>query len=382
VPDEISEFGTPALKRLKQIAASGGKLQGNFYFAANGTADVAGIVIHLTARDSKGAKTASDGKKLRKALKATKFSRGLVRSNGSKIRFELHSGSAGAALMKKAFKNAFTEEGVAALKQLLRKATVGAPDVEDEDADAVEDESFEKNDDELALSLEERIELDKVLGEQGSLSVLNESLRDSFLSAEVAETERKERVQQLSTELAALMRDEDLNTEEIQEARYLLAAELYTGTAPFPAPGHALTPELNQLVQAATVNFTPSLELIKAVAGYQGALSAVEGQLSSLASALRATRKAPLGKIADQGFERMLDLGRLPVGQALSRAEYATEEELGAALTGLKADATAFRGVIASHASFAAVDDNPFDVSVTSKVSLTAALDALISACD
>ncbi|MFT5680453.1 MAG: hypothetical protein ACI8RZ_001359 [Myxococcota bacterium] len=210
----LSTTHAEAGRNLKKVVASKGKLQGNLYFAGDGK-KTAGVVITLTARDPKGMKALTGGKGLRKGIKGAKFARGTVIMDGGKLVVELSTGSATAALLKKAFKDdAFKKDS--ALK-LLSRATIRKQGAPGEEAEVEEGTGLSQEDLNIASDAFEsrgfwrKSELKELMKAQGSLSAANAELQASFLSVSSIQEEEGARV----TELEGLI--EDLN-EKLNQA--------------------------------------------------------------------------------------------------------------------------------------------------------------------
>ncbi len=317
----------------------------------------------MTARDPKGAKATSLGKKLRKEMKATKFARGTVRGVGAKVRFDVHSGSATPDLLKRTFKNAFADDQLKALKALLRKATVGRPGGEAEEID-----STAHTDAGALLDAMGRAELTELyqLGiDQGDLYKRNQELDKSFLSQEEELRDQEQRVLELNAQLQVLLEADPQDADAIQELRYLLAAELYTGPSPFPEVGERLPEELVQLMGAVSTTFEGHLNLYRAARQYQKGLTRVEKQLSALQSTLASQADPALQIIGRTGLERMLGIGRDPLQEAITAVESARPDQRTAKLKLVGQQAARFLAHIQAHPAIRAADGNPFGVKVT-----------------
>jgi|GEM_PF-4697893 len=272
---------------------------GNFYYVGDARGTQAALIVTLANKDPKGMKAASLGKKCRKQISGAKFCQGVVRMNGSKLLFEVVSGSATPKVMTNGFKGCLNQS--AELKFLKVKAKVRmfrapeeteAENEEDNAAeaeisnpaqDALDAEEFDQflegiefNDDDLAdlqtlgprmdelerqmsaiygatppLSEEELIAqeeqrlqelIEQSLSESAEINQLCEDLQQQLENLDPATDPETERA--LREELAR-------KTEELQEARYDLAANLYTGEQPFPPPVSELSPEIKTIMSAA-----------------------------------------------------------------------------------------------------------------------------------
>ena len=89
-----------AIKVLKKVVASKGKIHGNFYYVGNKAERE--IAMTMVARDPKGATAASLGKKLKADIAGnSKFARGTMYIEGNKLLFHVTKGNA------KSLKDAF-----------------------------------------------------------------------------------------------------------------------------------------------------------------------------------------------------------------------------------------------------------------------------------
>lgn len=248
-------------KNLKKVIASKGKLQGNLYFAGDGKS-MAGAVITLTARDPKGQKALTSGKELRKMITGAKFSRGTVTMDGGKLVIELFSGTATAAMLKKAFKSEVFRQDPTL--KLLSRATIskkGAPGQADEveegaglsqadldlTADAFESRRFWR-----------KSELKELLQAQGSLEQVNAELQASFLSVASVREEQSEQVAEIMGKLTSLnaelnaaidagQREQSMMLEVLIDREQKKLAEAQS-QGPDPFSGGTLDPSVTALI--------------------------------------------------------------------------------------------------------------------------------------
>lgn len=253
---EITEQLTQSSVRpLRKIVASKGDLQGNFYFAADAKLSDAGLAVTLSTRDPKGAKVAASGKKLRKEIRGARFGRGLLSARGSRLVFELHSGSAPVDLLRKALKTRLCEaDGLG----FLRKSIVTTPGAEPTEADDDSSDEVVTADEAVVLSAEEQAELEAVVRTQGDLKALNGRLKESFLSAQAAEREQGQLVVEQLSQIQELERGSG-DDAALAEARDALAALIYTGRDPLPPPGQRLSPQVLQVLKASIASAEQSI---------------------------------------------------------------------------------------------------------------------------
>ena len=84
--EEVLEEALAGTKSaVRKIKASGGRLQGSFYYAGDARAELVSMVVTLSTRDKKGTKAYAQGRMLRKAIKGAKFARGTVSQDGGKL---------------------------------------------------------------------------------------------------------------------------------------------------------------------------------------------------------------------------------------------------------------------------------------------------------
>ena len=372
--EQIAQHGQDAVAALKKIAAAKGRLQGNFYFACNGAASTAGLVVTLTARDSKGSKATAAGKKLRKAIPGAKFARGTVTSDGKRLVLTLYTGNATISHVKKSIKSAFEDKAMAALKRLLRTAKLANPAGEESGPE----ESAEP---ELGLSPSERKELEKLIEKQGPLVEQSAELMGSFLSVHEEAAEREEIVGTLTEEIKAMEAAGLEGLDALQEKRRQLAEALSIGDLPTDT---ALSQELRQLMSMSTEKMNASITMFHGAAwervckGYAAALEAVTGQLETLRGTLRAESDPDLQLIAAGGLAGLLAPHQGRLDAALQAADVdQTPKTLG--------EIKAAAGLLAArldepHA--VAVADNPFAVVVDLRTRLQPAARQLADAAD
>lgn len=388
----IQEHGEEALKNLKKVLASRGKLQANFYFAGDTKGREAGLVVTLTARDTKGSKAASHGKKLRKEIAGAKFARGTVNTKGSKLQFILHSGTASKDHIKIGFKKAFLGDWAKALKAMLRKAIVQLagkgekPEAIDEEAETIEDTPTPEITEDTAfaeLSIKERAELAELINVQGDLNDRNRELESSFLSTKEADEEYAEQLSEVQDAIASLKSADPVNEEALQQKREELAAISGTGGDPFPesigAPLDVDTSELLSLAMQNLENAQPAAkpsdvqELQAAVEGYRSAFALVSRQLETLRKALLEDGDEDLIEIAEQGLNSLTADYRTPMEAALVEINTDSLE----ARQKLGETAAAFAAHLEDDEAVAVTDDNFLGVKVTIASTLIPALRAL-----
>jgi hypothetical protein len=233
------------IKNLKKIIASGGRLDGVFYFTGNKLGDDAALVVNLTAKDRKGGAAASLGKKLRKSIPDSKFKRGMVVLNDAKkLEFQLVKGNSSASEMRKTFKDNFAKQaGMAFIKKAVFTGkdvsgqAVAAEDAEDKTAGDLTDlELTEQERFALLSEISKDAELKALMNDQASTRERARQNRDmmrSFLAAEKEEEEHDEFVRnekmRLEDRIAALEEQqqaamEGMGTISVQERVELIEA--------------------------------------------------------------------------------------------------------------------------------------------------------------
>ena len=253
--DLIDTCAEEALKPLKKILASRGKLLGNFYFAGDTKGRQAGLVVTLTARDPKGAKATARGKKLRASIDGAKFARGTVQIKGPRLLFVLHTGSATCDHVKRAFKRSFLSDAAAPVKRLLKRALVGTPEtapeaIEDAPEDGVaEEELFSE------LSAKERADVWALIEQQDTLAAQNALLEDSFLSAAAADAEEADHRAGLARQVRWHEAQDPVDAEELAAARWALAEAVSTSPTVLAEPPSALPEDVAALVDVVLERF-------------------------------------------------------------------------------------------------------------------------------
>jgi hypothetical protein len=382
----IETTSAEALKQLKKILASRGKLQGNFYFAGDTRGGQAGLVVTLLARDRKGSKATAQGKKLRAELSGAKFARGVVTTKGSKLLFELHSGNATKDHMKLGFKKAFDAPDSKALKALLRRALVAKAGAETEEPEAlveeaeapVKDGAPPAPDVDLGDALEPG-ELEALLERQGDLEQRNAALKESFLSAESARVELQESIDTLSQEIIALQQAPTLDLTALQAKRYALAEVLYVGTDPFPEVGQPLPEPVRDVLKAAIAN-QKLTDWSAAVTDWTGTAEQASRQLDALKTALLADGDPELADIARRDLPDLAGPALTALSDRIGDLDGVSDEERAGALGQVSAQATALADRLAAVGAVAAVDGNPFGVTVTLAADLIPGLRRLAAA--
>lgn len=283
----IESLAQESAGAIKKIRAAKGRLSGNFYFAGDGKSS-AGIIVTLAARDPSGGKALSKGKGLRKEIRGAKFGRGTVSAEGGKLRFSLHSGSASADVIKRAFKKQLGDLG--GLK-LLKKAAVakasGPVEAEPEDTSAEPDD--ETSADEAAGV--DRAELEQLIADQGAITDLSAQLK-TFLSQEDSDRERGEQVAEQLDEIERLKHADPPDVEAIQAARRDLAASAFIGDAPLPEPGEPVSPEVQELLSASMSTARRGLQ--KHIAATTARVQALTDQIEEAEPSWRAENRAAL----------------------------------------------------------------------------------------
>ena len=225
---------------------------------------------------------------------------------GSKLLFEIVSGSANPKVMLNGFKGCLNQSPelkflkVKGKVRMLQAAEDGETNNEEANEPAENDsltqsaaveeefanfiEGIEFNDDDLAnlQSLGPRMDelesqMSAVYGatpplseaelieqeEQRLQSLIEQSLSESAEINQLCETliSQLENIDASAdpAEVAALREELAHRTQELQEARYELAANLYTGEQPFPPPVTELSPEIKSIMNAALTDSVNSL---------------------------------------------------------------------------------------------------------------------------
>lgn len=244
--DELEQAAAEAGKAIKKIRSSGGKIQGNFYFAGDNGGRQAGIVVTLLARDRKGQKALAAGKQLRKNIAGAKFARGVLEVDNGKLMFTLHSGSASSGLMKRSFKDTLPslDASLKVLKKALIRKDGGAAEVVDADAEEEVDAPLSQEEqEELATLIRDQ---EKLAAEQGGLAALNAQL-SSFLSEEDASAEQAEQIADQVKKIEQLQAS-GADPAELRQARLELAEVSQIGDSPFPTVGNPISPQMEQLL--------------------------------------------------------------------------------------------------------------------------------------
>jgi len=246
---------------LKKLRAAKGRLQGNFYWAGDTRHEEAHLYVTLSSKDKKGQKALAKGKELRKQVTGAKFGRGLVRARGSKLVFELHSGTAPISLLKKSFiRNLSNLDGLKYLKQALVLAPTD--DVEEADA-AMNAELAAAGEAPMAdevLSDDERTELEADVAAQAEIADLNAQLAEVFLSTEETENAVAEMVAASLEVIAALKATEPVDVNALRAEQAALAESMWTGAEPFPEPGQALSDDVREVLSSALDQHTERLQ--------------------------------------------------------------------------------------------------------------------------
>ncbi len=380
----IAKHADEALPALKKIMAARGRLQGSFYFACDASSAPAGLVVTLSARDPKGQKAASQGKKLRRAIPGARFARGTVTVDDGRLLLTLFTGNATVAHLKKSIRSAFEDRALGGLRRLLRTARIATPDGAVEEPESEQSgqsgESGEGLEPVAALSAEEQAELETLVSAQGPLLEQSVTLLESFLSVGEEAAERAEIVAELSAEIAAREAAGLHGLEALTDKRRELAVALSRGD--LPDGGQRLPQELRHLLTLSTEKLGASMAVFHAAAwervrgAYEAAWRTVSGQLDALQSALRADGDPELRLIAEGGLPALL--GGLPERLSAALAACDRSPERLAAVRGCAGELLACLGTPAIQA----VDDNPMGVTVGLQRGLQPALAGLVEAAD
>ena len=398
--EEIEEAGGEAAKALKKVIASRGKIQGNFYYAGDSAGAVAGLIVTLTARDPKGAKAASAGKALRKAIPGAKFGRGVVIVEGSKLLFDLRGGSISDGQMKVGFKKAFEGDKLKELKAFLKKAVIRAAEGAEDGADEAPstpaptaptsgDEAldFDAILNDPSMSPEERqaflSELREIEALQGDLTQRNQELSSSFLSTKALEEERQEQISDLQAEIAQLQAATPPDQDAILKKAFVLA-ELAPSGAPMPSTGGKVSPE-TKILLTATETVRSSLPepepkpWATAVSVYSDALITAQKQLGGLTRVLSQSQDPELKEIADKKLlNSLIDRFVTELRSNLDAVNVAVSPDGAvAAKKKVAASATRFADHLSSSPGVSAVDNNPHGVEVSLQAKLATALRGL-----
>lgn len=278
----IEENIEEAAAAIKKIRGSGGKLQGNFYYAGTGKGGAA-LVVTLLARDKQGQKALTAGKKMRKLVKGAKFARGTVTMDGGKLLFTQHSGSASLNHLKQDFKKDLgTKDGMRALRSALLKKF-------DQQTAEVVDPDEAPDTTAPTLTEAEAAEVETLKGEQNKIADLNGQLAE-FLSEADAQQEHAEQIAEQMTAVNKALRKSPRDDEAVRQARAELASVMAIGDDPFPQEGQQLSSAITNILALSLERLAqPSKEAAQAEetqsdepGEYQSLLQQVEAQLSVL----------------------------------------------------------------------------------------------------
>lgn len=193
-----------ALKNLKKINASKGKLDGVFCFVCDAKLDNAALIVELRKKDPKNMKVMGLGKKLKTMITGAKTRLGFVQVNdANRLEFQLGKGNASPKLLSKAFKQILSKrKGLTFLKTAVFGSAGSQSNTNEEDAS----------------------ELAQV---QQEVEVL--SLKDKLLIAsqlEMSEAEEKEllRITQEDPEVVLLLDNGTDRTERDRQNEVMMAA--------------------------------------------------------------------------------------------------------------------------------------------------------------
>lgn len=377
----IALYAKESVPYLKKIIISKGQLQGNFYYAGVTKGTNAGIVITLTARDPKGAKVTSQGKKLRLAIPGAKFARGIITTKGSKLQFVIHTGNATKGNMKLGFKKAFADKNVADLKSLLRRSIITVPG-DDASTEEVVDSSATIN--EVEVSSSESADLAELLELQGDLAERNEELAESFLSVEAAQSELQEILTTIRNEINELERSNPQDKRALQAKRYELAEAIYIGTDPFPEVGERLPSEIQAVLSASMTDLNSFLSVFNAQtwnmvhANYHSAMNSVLSQIEQLRIALLNDDDEELRPIAEYGLNGITKNHRTPLEASILEVTTVKPSQRKSILRQVSSRAEEFMTHLNTSEETNAVENNPFDVEVTILSTLNPALKRLM----
>lgn len=376
----IKQSATEALKSLKKVIASRGRLQGNFYYAGHPKGETAGIAITLSARDPKGSKVIAQGKKLRKAIDNAKFVSGTVGVKGSKLVFTLHGGNGTRDHMKNGFKRGFEDRDFKALKALLRKALFSKPGTDEPgealDPEADTDITAEEDSLQSELSIRERTELLELIELQGDLYTLNRQLEQSFLSELSDQDAALERIDDLTGEIERL-ESESPDDPDLQKMRLELAQLLYLGDDPFSGIGQELSTETATLLTLSE-ELTP--EEASPVVAYRKALLAWRFAKNQTHDRLGTLRKEVLADFPEETsaaakLDVILDVFSEGLGDALDAAlsaESSSDRQIHVGQA--RGIAGRYRSFLTTSPLVKHIDANPYvDINICSR--LTTALD-------
>ncbi|MFT5684974.1 MAG: hypothetical protein ACI8RZ_005919, partial [Myxococcota bacterium] len=276
--EAIDKANLEAKGALKKIKASGGKLQGNFYYAGTGKGTSAGLVVTLLSRDKKGSKALTQGKAVRKEVKGAKFARGTVSIDRGKLLFMVHGGSASANHLKTDFKKSLsTLDGMKLLKAALVRKKGAEVSNESEVVDAEDTSPVEEE----RLTEDEQRELAELELEQADIADLNEQLTE-FLSDDDALKELGEQLSEQLRALDILERATPRSEDDVREARETLAGLLDIGPDPFLAVGQSLPQDIFHLMALSSELLSDTKASTKSAGEYETLSAHIESQMSTL----------------------------------------------------------------------------------------------------
>lgn len=383
--EEISQASLQALKSIKKILASRGRLQGNFYYAGHPKGTEGVLVVTLTARDTKGTKALAQGKKLRALISNAKFVRGVVKGAGSKLAFELHAGNGTKDHMRAGFKKAFRETELKALKALLKKAVFRKPGSDESEAvDDVADTSMAREEDlaEAQLSAAERAELKELMAEQETLErlgSLTDSLQESFLSVASAQEEVHEQIETLAEDYQR-RREADPDDPALAQIRRDLAELLYVGDAPFDSLGDPMSTGTQALLETSDTllpSDSPSgIKFRKARLSWDFAKKRTHDRLGALKAAI--ATEFPEATAAADRLDTVLDVFDEGLTDALDAALSATTpEDARGATRRSQQIARQYLGYLLTSQLVQHIDVNPY-VEVKASDRLSASLNQIV----
>ncbi|MFT4975637.1 MAG: DNA-binding transcriptional regulator PaaX, partial [Myxococcota bacterium] len=245
---EKDEATSMARATLKKVLASRGKVQGNFYFVADGSAKKAVVVVTLASKDKKGTRAVSQGRPFRKEFKGARYARGSVVFQDGKMVFTVHKGTANKKGMTDGLRKIIAKEkGLGFLKRAV--VTNASASKEEAAADLLDGGDVDAKDLKAAEAGTSSEELDALAEAQGDLSELS-----SFFTASDEELEAvyAQDVSDALDKLKALQSQDTVDEDARSEAWAELASLCAVGRDNLPQLGEDLSPELTAVLQAAS----------------------------------------------------------------------------------------------------------------------------------
>ncbi|MFT5679789.1 MAG: hypothetical protein ACI8RZ_000694 [Myxococcota bacterium] len=244
--DEASRMATGVLKK---VLAARGKLQGNYYYVADGSAKEAVLIATLASKDTKGTRAVNQGRPFRKDIKGSRWSRGTITVDNGKLVFTAHKGTSNKKNIIDGLRKVIAKEkGLAFLKRAV--VTTSTATKEEQSSDLAEVETIEEEALTEADSSVDSDELEALIEAQAELDNLNEYLDKTD---EELETLYAEEVSEALSRLKELQSQDPVEDEGAQaDAWAELASLVSVSRDNLPQLGNDLSPELSQVLQAAT----------------------------------------------------------------------------------------------------------------------------------